>query len=59
MKRVTVLAILTVILTFGSSAAYAFPSGPCNPTAAQSAPSGASHVQLLLLLVRAIAGPIV
>lgn len=55
MKRAIVLAILAVTLTFGPGSAYAFPTGPCAPTAVQSTSSGLSQVQLFLLVLPALA----
>jgi hypothetical protein len=58
MKRVLLMAMLAVSLTLGLGSAYAFPSGPCNPTKSQGAPGGISKVQLFFLLLPTLVNPI-
>ncbi len=52
------MGIFMVSLAFGTGSAYAFPNGPCMP-ASHRAESGISPVQLLLLLLPALARTIV
>lgn len=52
MRRAIVLAMLAASLTLGPGGAYAFPNGPCAPTAAQST----AKVQLFLLALSAATG---
>lgn len=59
MKRALLMGIFMVSLTFGTGSACAFPNGPCMPAASQRAESGISRVQLLLLLLPALARTIV
>jgi len=58
MKRALLMGIFMVSLAFGTGSAYAFPNGPCMP-ASHRAESGISPVQLLLLLLPALARTIV
>lgn len=51
MKRALLMAMLAVSLTFGMGSAYAFPTGPCIPTASRGAAGGISKVQLFFLLL--------
>ncbi len=58
MRRVILLATLAVSLTFGPARVYAFPPNPCDPVTSQSAGTGSSQVQLLLLLLPTLISPI-
>ena len=59
MKRALLMATLALSLTFGPASAYAYPNGPCMPTAGQRAANGFSQVQLFLLLLPALPSPTV
>jgi hypothetical protein len=51
MKRAIFMAMLALTLTLGSVRMYAFPTGPCAPTASPRTETSISGVQVFFLLL--------
>jgi hypothetical protein len=58
-KRALLMVIFMVSLMFGAGSANAFPNNPCLPAVSRGTARGVSLAQLFLLLLPALARPIV